>query len=234
MCPSPVLPVLPNGRLPPTRLAPASLFRDLHIQKYVIKSAKIGDWSVPSRPSSCLPSCTPSKIQSSCFLIKFHAFMLTSSYTFLLMPSYLHASCLHAHAFMLHAHAFQLILSAHALMPSCSCHHVPTGGSHLTAKIYHWSLHPHDHVHVCQAAPRQKFPFMFPDQISCFHAHIFMLSYSCLHTFMLHVFLLTLSCFMLTPSYSYSELMPSCLHVHAIMFPRGGSHLTDFAAAHPH
>src|SRR6266516_2149429 len=138
MCPSPVLPVLPNGRLPPTRLAPASLFRDLHIQKYVITPSKIGDWSVPSRPSSCLPSCTPSKIQSSCFLIKFHAFMLTSSYTFLLMPSYLNASCLHAQTFILHVHAIMF----------------PRGGSHLTAKIYHWSLHPHDHVHVFQAAPR--------------------------------------------------------------------------------
>src|SRR6266516_7017882 len=100
------------------------------------------------------PKPHPVKNFLSCFLIKFQAFMLTSS-------------CFHTHAFILSCfmsscsrfHASfsclpTLILSAHALIPSCSCHHVPTGGSHLTAKLYHWSLHPHDHVHVCQAAPR--------------------------------------------------------------------------------
>src|SRR6266516_1313052 len=214
MCPSPVLPVLPNGRLPPTRLAPASLFRDLHIQKYVITPSKIGDWSVPSRPSSCLPSCTPSKnsklmfpdqisrLHAHIFMLSYsclhtfmlHVFMLTLS-CFMLMPSYSHTLSSCPHTFM--------------FMPSCSHGGLPCDGY----RIYHWSLHPHDHVHVCQAAPRQKFPFMFPDQISSFHAHMFMPSCSCRHV---------------------HAIMPSCSCHHV---PTGGSHVTAKIyhwSLHPH
>src|SRR6266516_6583451 len=101
----------------------------------------------------------PIKNFLSCFLIKFHAFMLTSS-------------CFHTHAFILSC-----------FMSSCS----------------RFQLKSLSLVTVCQAAPHQKF------QSSCFlfkfHAFMltssYILSYSCLHTFMLHVFMLTLSCFML-------------------------------------
>jgi hypothetical protein len=104
---------------------------------------------------------------SSCFHT--HAFILSC---FMSSCSRFHASCscLHTHTLSSCPHTFMF-------MPSCSHGGLPCDGY----RIYHWSLHPHDHVHVRQAAPRQKFPFMFPDQISSFHAHMFMPSCSCHH-----------------------------------------------------
>src|SRR6266516_2162494 len=68
----------------------------------------------------------------SCSCLHVHAFMFMPScshlHSFILMPSYFHASCLPAHAFMIHAHALLLLLSAYAFMPSCACYHVPSGG----------------------------------------------------------------------------------------------------------
>src|SRR6266516_2947759 len=99
-------------------------------------------------------SCFPDQISrlhahiSSCFHT--HAFILSC---FMSSCSRFHASCSSLPTLTLSScpHTFMF-------MTSCSHGGLPSDGY----RIYHSSLHPHDLVNVCQAAPRQKFPFIFP------------------------------------------------------------------------